>query len=211
MTKQEKMSILIERLWQIYPDSECALQYSGDPWRLLVMGRLSAQCTDKRVNEVCKGLFEALPDIDAFAAAPVTLIKEYIRPCGLYHSKAKNIKDAAIMIKEDFGGRIPDNMDDLLKIPGVGRKIANLLLGDLFGKPAIVADTHCIRLSGRFGFVPKGTTDPYKVETALKKITPPEKSSDLCHRLVDFGRDRCRARNPLCEGCPLSDICKETK
>lgn len=211
MTKKEKMQILIERLWQIYPDAECALEYSGDPWRLLVMGRLSAQCTDKRVNEVCKGLFEALPDIDAFASAPVELIEEYIRRCGLYHSKAKNIKDAAIMIKEDFGGRIPDNMDDLLKLPGVGRKIANLLLGDLFGKPAIVADTHCIRLSGRFGFVPKGTTDPYKVELALKKITPPEKSSDLCHRLVDFGRDRCRARNPVCEGCPLSDICKEKK
>lgn len=211
MTKKEKMQVLIDRLWQIYPDSECALEYSGDPWRLLVMGRLSAQCTDKRVNEVCKGLFEALPDIDAFANAPVTLIEEYIRPCGLYHSKAKNIKDAAIMIKEDFGGEIPDNMDDLLKIPGVGRKIANLMLGDLFGRPAIVADTHCIRLSGRFGFVPKGTVDPYKVEMALKKITPPEKSSGLCHRLVDFGRDRCRARNPMCEGCPLGDICKETK
>ncbi len=213
MTKKEKMTALIFRLKEIYPDARCALEYEGDPWRLLVMGRLSAQCTDKRVNEVCKELFKELPDIESAAKAPVSQIENLVRPCGLYRTKAKNIKDAAIMLTEDFDGKIPDNMDDLLKLPGVGRKIANLLLGDLFGKPAIVADTHCIRLSGRFGFVPMGEDDPYKVEKALVKITPPEESSDLCHRLVNFGRDRCRARNPICDGCPVKDLCvyKEKK
>lgn len=207
MTNKEKMAVLIERLKEIYPDARCALEYSGDPWRLLVMGRLSAQCTDKRVNEVCKELFRVLPDIQSAAHAPVSQIEELIRPCGLYRTKAKNIKDAAVMLIEEFDGKIPENMEDLLRLPGVGRKIANLLLGDLFGKPAIVADTHCIRLSGRFGFVPQGVDDPYKVEMALAEITPPGESSDLCHRLVNFGRGRCRARNPVCDGCPVEDLC----
>lgn len=208
MTKKEKMAVLISRLKEIYPDARCALEYAGDPWRLLVMGRLSAQCTDKRVNEVCKELFRVLPDIASMANAPVSQIEELIRPCGLYRTKARNIKDAAEMLIEEFDGKIPENMDDLLRLPGVGRKIANLLLGDLFGKPAIVADTHCIRLSGRLGFVPQGEDNPYRVEMALSEITPPEESSDLCHRLVNFGRDRCRARNPVCDGCPIEDLCE---
>lgn len=207
MTRKEKAEILIRRLEQRYEDSLCALEYGGDPWRLLVMGRLSAQCTDARVNEVCKTLFAVLPDVASFAEVEIGRLEELIRPCGLFHTKAQNLKDAAVMLIEDFDGRVPDNMDDLLKIPGVGRKIANLLLGDLYGQPAIVADTHCIRLSGRFGLVKQGEKDPHKVELALKKIIPPEKSNDFCHRLVLFGREVCTARAPKCDSCPMRDLC----
>lgn len=207
MTRKEKAEILIRRLEQRYEDALCALEYGGDPWRLLVMGRLSAQCTDARVNEVCKTLFAVLPDVASFAEAEIGRLEELIRPCGLFHTKAQNLKDAAVMLIEDFDGRVPDNMDDLLKIPGVGRKIANLLLGDLYGQPAIVADTHCIRLSGRFGLVKQGEKDPHKVELALKKIIPPEKSNDFCHRLVLFGREVCTARAPKCDSCPMRDLC----
>lgn len=208
MRGKERMAALIALLEELYPDAECALQYEGDPWRLLVMGRLSAQCTDARVNEVCKTLFAELPTVYDFAEAEITRIEELIRSCGLYRMKAQNLQDAARMLITDYDGKVPDTMDELLKIPGIGRKIANLLLGDLFGKPAIVADTHCIRLSGRFGFVPKGEKDPYKVEKALAKITPPEKSSDFCHRIVFFGREVCTARNPKCDGCPAVSLCK---
>lgn len=207
MTRKEKAEILIRRLEQRYEDSLCALEYGGDPWRLLVMGRLSAQCTDARVNEVCKTLFAVLPDVASFAEVEIGRLEELIRPCGLFHTKAQNLKDAAVMLIEDFDGRVPDNMDDLLKIPGVGRKIANLLLGDLYGQPAIVADTHCIRLSGRFGLVKQGEKDPHKVELVLKKIIPPEKSNDFCHRLVLFGREVCTARAPKCDSCPMRDLC----
>ncbi|MCI8331657.1 MAG: endonuclease III [Clostridiales bacterium] len=207
MNKKEKILALIERLEGLYPDAVCALEYGGDPWRLLVMGRLSAQCTDARVNEVCRTLFKELPDITDFANVELETLEGLIRPCGLYHTKAKSLQEAAVMVLSDFDGKIPDNMEDLVKIPGVGRKIANLLLGDLFGQPAIVADTHCIRLSGRFGLVKKGEKDPYKVELALKKVTPPEKSSDFCHRLVLFGREVCTARSPKCSGCPMQDLC----
>ena len=207
MTRKEKAEILIRRLEQRYEDALCALEYGGDPWRLLVMGRLSAQCTDARVNEVCKTLFAVLPDVASFAEVEIGRLEELIRPCGLFHTKAQNLKDAAVMLIEDFDGRVPDNMDDLLKIPGVGRKIANLLLGDLYGQPAIVADTHCIRLSGRFGLVKQGEKDPHKVELALKKIIPPEKSNDFCHRLVLFGREVCTARAPTCDSCPMRDLC----
>lgn len=207
MTRKEKAEILIRRLEQRYEDALCALEYGGDPWRLLVMGRLSAQCTDARVNEVCKTLFAVLPDVASFAEVEIGRLEELIRPCGLFHTKAQNLKDAAVMLIEDFDGRVPDNMDDLLKIPGVGRKIANLLLGDLYGQPAIVADTHCIRLSGRFGLVKQGEKDPHKVELALKKIIPPEKSNDFCHRLVLFGREVCTARAPKCDCCPMRDLC----
>lgn len=207
MTRKEKAEILIRRLEQRYEDALCALEYGGDPWRLLVMGRLSAQCTDARVNEVCKTLFAVLPDVASFAEVEIGRLEELIRPCGLFHTKAQNLKDAAVMLIEDFDGRVPDNMDDLLKIPGVGRKIANLLLGDLYGQPAIVADTHCIRLSGRFGLVKQGEKDPHKVELALKKIIPPEKSNDFCHRLVLFGREVCTARAPKCDSCPMRDLC----
>lgn len=205
------MTALITALEEIYPDAKCALEFEGDAWKLLVMGRLSAQCTDARVNEVCKTLFARLPSMADFAEADISLIEELIRPCGLYKMKAKNLQDAARMLITEYDGRIPDTMEELLRIPGIGRKIANLLLGDLFGKPAIVADTHCIRLSGRFGFVPKGTKDPYKVEIALAAITPPEKSSDFCHRIVFFGRDVCTARSPKCHICPVKHLCKEKK
>lgn len=180
---------------------------AATPGRLLVMGRLSAQCTDARVNEVCKTLFAVLPDVASFAEVEIGRLEELIRPCGLFHTKAQNLKDAAVMLIEDFDGRVPDNMDDLLKIPGVGRKIANLLLGDLYGQPAIVADTHCIRLSGRFGLVKQGEKDPHKVELALKKIIPPEKSNDFCHRLVLFGGRSAPPAPPKCDSCPMRDLC----
>ena len=208
MRAKKRMTALIALLEELYPDAECALKYEGDPWKLLVMGRLSAQCTDARVNEVCKTLFAELPTVYDFARADIHRIEELIRSCGLYRMKAQNLQDAARMLITDYDGKVPDGMDELLKIPGIGRKIANLLLGDLFGKPAIVADTHCIRLSGRFGFVPRGEKDPYKVEKALVKITPPEKSSGFCHRIVFFGREVCTARNPKCDGCPAFEICK---
>lgn len=211
MTKKEKMLALIAALEQRYPDAQCALEYNGDPWRLLVMGRLSAQCTDARVNEVCRPLFERYPTVADFAEADITELEQAVRPCGLYRVKAQNLQDAARMLLTDFDGKIPDTMDELLRLPGVGRKIANLLLGDLFGKPAIVADTHCIRLAGRFGFVPAGERDPYKVEFALAEITPPEKSSDFCHRLVLFGREVCTARAPKCDACPVRDLCTAVK
>ncbi len=211
MTKKERINALIVALEQRYPSAECALEYNGDPWRLLVMGRLSAQCTDARVNEVCRSLFARYPTMADFAEADVTELEEAVRPCGLYRVKAQNLQDAARMLLTEFDGRIPDTMEELLRIPGVGRKIANLLLGDLFGKPAIVADTHCIRLAGRFGFVPAGERDPYKVERALAAITPPEKSSDFCHRLVLFGREVCSARAPKCTVCPVHDLCKRPR
>ena len=208
MRAKERMAALIALLEELYPSAECALKYGGDPWRLLVMGRLSAQCTDARVNEVCVELFRELPTVYDFAEAPLFRIEELIRSCGLFRMKAQNLQDAARLLITEYGGEVPDSMDELLKIPGIGRKIANLLLGDLFGQPAIVADTHCIRLAARFGFVPKGEKDPYKVEKALAAITPPEKSADLCHRIVFFGREVCTARNPHCDGCPARDLCK---
>ena len=207
MKAKERMGALITLLEGLYPEAECALKYEGDPWKLLVMGRLSAQCTDARVNEVCKELFRQLPTVYDFATADLALIEGLVRPCGRYRMKARNLQDAARMLITDYNGTVPDTMGELLKIPGIGRKIANLLLGDLYGKPAIVADTHCIRLAGRFGFVKKGEKDPFKVEMALAKITPPEKSADFCHRIVFFGRDVCSARNPKCAGCP-AHLCK---
>ena len=208
MRAKERMAALIALLEELYPSAECALKYEGDPWKLLVMGRLSAQCTDARVNEVCVELFRELPTMYDFANADISLIEELIRPCGLYRMKAQNLQDAARMLITEYDGRVPDAMEELLKIPGIGRKIANLLLGDLYGKPAIVADTHCIRLSARFGFVKKSEKDPYKVEKALVAITPPEKSSDLCHRIVFFGREVCTARSPKCLDCPAYELCK---
>ena len=203
------MALIVEELEAIYPESFCALEYGGDPWRLLVMGRLSAQCTDARVNIVCKELFAHFPDCDSLADAPIEKIEEIVRPCGLYHTKAQSIKEASAMLRDEFGGVLPDNMDDLLRLSGVGRKIANLLLGDIYKKPAIVADTHCIRICGRLGFYPETLKDPYKVELILSEITAPEKQSDFCHRIVQFGRDVCSARSPRCNACPLSKYCKK--
>ncbi len=204
MTKNEKkevMARIVELLKELYPDAKCSLEYEGDPWRLLVMGRLSAQCTDERVNIVCRELFKRLPNAKAMADAPLTQIEELIKPCGLYRMKAKNIKDASARLVRDYDGIVPDNMDELLKLEGVGRKIANLLLGDLYGKPAIVADTHCMRICGRFGMYKNGMKDPLKTERIMSELVEGSEQSDLCHRLVLFGRDICTARSPKCDKC----------
>lgn len=205
--KRERMLAIIERLKEIYPDAPCALEYNGDPWRLLVMGRLSAQCTDKRVNEVCRELFIEFPDAEAMAYGDLEKIEEIIKPCGLCRMKAANIRDASRMLIEEFGGKLPNTMEDLLRFPGVGRKIANLLLGDIFGLPAVVCDTHMMRIMARFGMYSAKLKDPTKIEFILRELIPPEEGSDLCHRVVIFGREICSARSPMCEGCPLYDLC----
>ncbi len=207
--KRERMSAVVERLKEVYPEATCALEYGGDPWRLLVMGRLSAQCTDARVNIVCRELFEVFPDAYAMASGDLDEIERIVKPCGLYRTKAKNIKDSAILLVEKYDGRIPDNMDALLEFPGVGRKIANLLLGDIFGQAAVVCDTHCIRISGRLGFYPESEKNPEKIERILREIIDPAEGSDYCHRIVNFGREVCTARSPRCDACPLSDLCKK--
>ena len=210
MTKTEKkkrLSLIVERLKEIYPEAECALHYEGDPWKLLIMGRLSAQCTDARVNIVCEDLFSRFPDAESMANGDITEIENIIKPCGLYRMKADNIKAASQMLITDFDGKLPDNMDDLLKLPGVGRKIANLLLGDVFGKEAIVCDTHCIRICGRLGMYPEKEKDPTKIEKILRELIDLKEGSDFCHRIVLFGREICTARSPVCQGCPLSDLC----
>lgn len=199
--KQSRAEAVVCALETLYPSAECALQYNGDPWRLLVMGRLSAQCTDARVNIVCETLFSVYPDVYAMAEADLPTLEKLVFSCGVYKVKAANIRDFSVIIRDRFAGRVPDSMEDLLTLPGVGRKIANLILGDIYHKPAIVADTHCIRISGRLGFC--DTKDPVQVEKALIPLIPPEKSSDFCHRLVWFGREYCMARAPRCEACPL--------
>lgn len=210
MTKAEKrkrLSAIVARLKEVYPEAECALHYDGDPWKLLVMGRLSAQCTDARVNIVCEDLFNKFPTAKAMAEGDIREIEEIIKPCGLYRMKADNIKAASIMLINDFDGELPDNMDDLLKLPGVGRKIANLLLGDIFGKEAIVCDTHCIRICGRLGMYPEKEKDPTKIEKILRDLIDMKEGSDFCHRIVFFGREICAARTPTCDRCPLADLC----
>lgn len=210
MTKAEKkkrLSLIVERLKDVYPDAECALHYGGDPWKLLVMGRLSAQCTDARVNIVCEELFEKFPDVYAMANGDINEIESIVKPCGLYRMKADNIREASRMLITDFDGRLPDNMDDLLKLPGAGRKIANLLLGDVFGKEAIVCDTHCIRICGRLGMYPEKEKDPTKIEKILRELIDLKEGSDFCHRIVLFGRETCTARAPMCDKCPLQDLC----
>ena len=206
--QRAKMAEICSRLKRLYPSSECALEYGGEAWKLLVMGRLSAQCTDVRVNIVCRELFSKYPTCSALADAPLEDIEKIIKPCGLYHSKATSIKSSCAMLRDEFGGILPDTMDELLRFPGVGRKIANLLLGDIYKKPAIVADTHCIRICGRLGFYPESLKDPYKIELTLSKICEPDEQSNFCHRIVFFGRDVCSARSPRCDECPLSDLCE---
>ena len=210
MTKSEKtkrLSLIIERLKEIYPEAECALHYGGDPWKLLVMGRLSAQCTDARVNIVCEELFARFPTALDMAEGDIEEIERIIKPCGLYRMKADNIREASRMLITDFDGKLPDNMEDLLKLPGVGRKIANLLLGDVFGKEAIVCDTHCIRICGRLGMYPEKEKDPTKIEKILRDLMDLKEGSDFCHRIVFFGREVCTARSPMCDSCPLADLC----
>ncbi|MBQ8551964.1 MAG: endonuclease III [Clostridia bacterium] len=197
-----------ERLEKIYPEAQCALEFGGEAWKLLIMGRLSAQCTDARVNIVCRELFEKYPTLESVADCELSELESVVRPCGLYKTKAKNIKDACIMLRDEYGGELPDTMDELLRLPGVGRKIANLLLGDIFGKPAIVTDTHCIRICGRVGLYPETLKDPVKIEKILIPLIIPEKQSDFCHRVVMFGRDTCTARSPKCGQCLCVDICK---
>lgn len=211
MTKQQKkarMAQIVEKMKEIYPEALCALEWQGEPWKLLIMGRLSAQCTDARVNIVCSELFAAYPTPEALAQASVEEIEKFVRPCGLYHVKAQNTKDACAMLVNEFGGVLPDTMEELLKFPGVGRKVANLLLGDIYRKGGIVADTHCIRICGRFGMYPESLKDPVKVERIMDEFVAPEERSDFCHRVVQFGRDTCSARAPKCDSCPLSELCE---
>lgn len=205
MTKKERALAVVDLLKNAYPDAACALQYKHD-YELLFATRLSAQCTDARVNLVTRDLFVTFPTLESFAEAPLEAIEEGIKTCGLFRTKARDLKACAQMLLSDFGGKVPDNMADLLKLPGIGRKTANLILGDIYSQPAIVTDTHCIRLSNRLGFV-KDVKDPVKVENALRKLIPPAESSDFCHRLVLFGREVCTARAPKCEGCPLAAVC----
>ena len=214
MTKSEKrrrMAIIVERLKQVYPQSVCALEYGGEAWKLLIMGRLSAQCTDARVNIVCRELFREFPTLESVADAPIERLEEIVRPCGLYRTKAASIKEACSIVRDVHGGVLPNTMEGLLALPGVGRKIANLLLGDIYGIPGIVADTHCIRLGGRFGMYPQELKDPAKVEKILSELVEPAEQTDLCHRLVQFGRDVCTARSPRCGECPLADVCGQGK
>ena len=207
MRKKELAKEVIERLKKEYPDAGCSLEYD-QAWKLLVSVRLAAQCTDARVNIVVEKLYEKFPDVKALAEAPVEEIEEIVRPCGLGKSKARDISACMKILWEQYGGNVPEDFDSLLKLPGVGRKSANLIMGDVFGKPAIVTDTHCIRLCNRIGLV-DNEKNPKKVEMALWKIIPPEEGSDFCHRLVYHGREVCTARTtPYCEKCCLADVCK---
>ena len=206
MDKQELALVVIDRLKKEYPDAGCTLDYD-DAWKLLVSVRLAAQCTDARVNVVVESLYAKYPDVNALAEATPEEIEEIVRPCGLGKSKARDISACMRMLRDEYDGKVPDDFNKLLKLPGVGRKSANLIMGDVFGKPAIVTDTHCIRLCNRIGLV-DGIKEPKKVEMELWKIIPPEEGSDFCHRLVYHGRDVCTARTKLhCEKCCLADIC----
>ena len=208
MTKKQRTLEIIERLKKEYPDVACTLDYD-QAWKLLVSVRLAAQCTDARVNVVVEGLFEKYPSVEALATADVEDIEAIVRPCGLGKSKARDISACMKMLRDEYDGKVPDDFNALLKLPGVGRKSANLIMGDVFGKPAIVTDTHCIRLTNRMGLV-DGIKDPKKVEMALWELVPPEEGSDFCHRLVMHGREICTARTkPYCDRCCLNDICKK--
>ncbi len=204
---EQKVRHIIDVLNDRYPDALCALHYKKD-YELMIAVRLSAQCTDARVNMITPALFAAYPTLEAMAGAKVEDVENYVRTCGFFRQKAKDIVLACQMLLNEYGGKVPGTMEELLRLPGVGRKTANLLLGDLYGTPgSVVCDTHCIRISNRLGLA-KGK-EPEKVEQQLRAILPPEESSDFCHRIVLFGRDTCTARNPKCSECPLSMHCKE--
>ena len=208
MRKKERAAIIIERLKNEYPCTQCTLDYD-EAWKLLVSVRLAAQCTDARVNVVVQKLYDKFPSVESLAVANVDEIEEIVKPCGLGKSKAKDISLCMKMIHEKYNGKVPDNMEELLLLPGVGRKSANLIMGDVYGKPAIVTDTHCIRLVNRMGLV-NDIKEPKKVEMELWKIVPPEESNDFCHRMVDHGRAVCTARTkPYCDKCCLNDVCKK--
>lgn len=206
MELQERVSGIIAALKDAYPDPVCALQYKKD-YELMIAVRLSAQCTDERVNKITPALFARFPTLDALADADIAEVEDYVRSCGFYKHKARDIVLACQMLLRDYGGKVPDSMEALLRIPGVGRKTANLLLGDIYGQPAVVCDTHCIRISNRLGLA--HGKEPEKVEQQLRAILPPEESSNFCHRIVLFGREICTARNPACGRCPLRPFCKE--
>lgn len=206
MTKKQRALLAVEALKQEYPDAICSLDYT-DPLQLLISVRLSAQCTDARVNLVTPALFARFPTLEAFCEGTEEEIGELIHSCGFWRAKAKDILGACRMIKDEFGGQVPDNMEDLLKLPGVGRKTANLVLGDVYGKPAVVTDTHCIRIAGRLGLTEH--TAPEKVEQDLWAVLPPEESNNFCHRLVLHGRAVCTARKAFCETCCMAAFCKK--
>lgn len=207
MTKKQRARQILDLLAEEYPLADCTLQYD-EAWKLLVSVRLAAQCTDARVNIVVKDLFAKYPSPQALAEASPEEIEEIVKPCGLGKSKARDIHKCMKMLVEEYDGQVPEDFDKLLKLPGVGRKSANLIMGDVFGRPAIVTDTHCIRLTNRMGLV-DGIKEPAKVEKELWKIIPGEKGSDFCHRLVYHGRAVCTARNPKCEQCCLAQVCKK--
>ena len=206
MDKKELALKVIRRLAKEYPEADCTLDYE-EAWKLLVSVRLAAQCTDARVNIVVQDLYEKYPDVNALAEATPEEIEAIVRPCGLGKSKARDIHACMKILRDTYGGKVPDSFEELLKLPGVGRKSANLIMGDVFGKPAIVTDTHCIRITNRIGLV-DGIKDPKKVEMALWKIVPPEEGNAFCHRLVYHGREVCTARTrPYCDKCCLADLC----
>ncbi len=208
MTKKNLAKQVAAALETLYPDAVCSLEYEDEPWKLLILARLSAQCTDARVNIVAKTLFVRFPTLESVADCDLAALEETIKPCGLYKTKAKSIKETAEILVRDYGGRVPDTMDELLALPGVGRKIACLMLGDVFGKPHIVTDTHCIRICGRLGFYPESEKNPAKIEKILDGCVEKPIQSDFCHRIVDFGRDVCTARSPKCTVCPMQSFCR---
>jgi endonuclease-3 len=206
MRKTETARLACEELEKFYPDADCTLDYEK-PYELLISTRLAAQCTDARVNIVTQELYKKYPTLESFAEADISELEQAVKSCGFYHTKAKNIKERAGQLIERHGGRVPDTMEELLALSGVGRKTANLILGDVYGKPAVVTDTHCIRISRRLGLT--ANKEPAKVEADLRKLIPPEVSNAFCHRTVMFGREICTARSPKCSKCPLSYFCKE--
>lgn len=208
MTRKEKASEAVRLLKEKYPDAKCSLEYNH-PHELLIATRLSAQCTDARVNIVTKDLFERFRSIDDFADADITEIEEIVKPCGLYKTKAKSIKEMCIQLRDEYDYILPDTIEELTKLSGIGRKTANLIVGDIYNKPAIVTDTHCIRICGRLGLTKN--TEPKKVEDDLRKVIEPQEGNDFCHRLVLFGRETCKARGERCSVCELSSICSYVK
>ena len=208
MTKKELAQLSIDALKKLYPDAVCSLE-AEKPYELLMATRLSAQCTDARVNIVTEVLFKKFPTLESIANGDITEIEECIKSCGLYKTKARDLKNMANELIERYGGVVPDTIEELITLSGVGRKTANLIVGDVYGKPSVVVDTHCIRITNRIGLV--NETDPVKIEFALKKILPPDESGNFCHRIVHHGRALCTARSPKCSECPLNTFCKFAK
>lgn len=205
LTRKKRAELAVAELERLYPDVECTLVYDK-PYELMFSARLAAQCTDARVNIVTRTLFVKYPDLKAFAEADIAELEQDVKPCGFYRTKAKSLKEMAQRLLDDFGGEVPDTMEELLSLPGIGRKTANLVLGDIYRKPAVVTDTHCIRITNRLGLT--DNTEPAKVENDLRKLLPPEISNKFCHQTVEFGRDICRARSPKCNVCTLSSFCR---